>query len=196
MPRRYKLRKRQDQKAATRDRIVVAAAELFRVKGVTHTSMAQVAAAADVAPGTIHNHFASTDDLATAVANYVMARLRMPGPDIFDGVEGAPARVTALARAMAAYYERSQPWYRMAELDDRPIEAWSAGRVRYEAEYEALVRTALGPGTADDVVGVVAAMLGPGVFVALRGTDKSMVGAADTIGRVLAPWLEATLVRR
>ena len=196
MPRRYTLRKRQDQKAATRDRIVAAAAELFRVQGVTRTSMAQVAAAADVAPGTIRNHFATTDDLATAVANDVMARLRMPAPDIFDGVDGAPAKVAALARAMAAYYERSQPWYRMADLDDRPVDAWIEGHARYEAEYEALVRTALGPGAPDDVVGVVAAMLHPGVFVALGGTHSSMVDAADTLGRVLAPWLEATLVRR
>ncbi len=196
MPRRYTLGKREDQKAATRDRIVAAAAELFRVQGATRTSMAQVAAAADVAPGTIRNHFASTDDLAAAVANDVMGRLRMPGPDIFDGVDGPPARVTALARAMAAYYERSQPWYRMAELDDRPVEAWNAARARYDAEYEALVRAALGPRAADDVVAVVAAMLDPRVFVALGGRGRSMVGAADILGEVLAPWLEARAVRR
>ena len=196
MPRRYTLTKRLDQKAATRDRIVAAAAELFRVQGVTRTSMAQVAAAADVAPGTIRNHFASTDDLATAVANDVMARLRMPGPEIFDGVAGAPARVTTLARAMAAYYERSQPWYRIPELDARPVEAWTEGRARFEAEYDALVRTALGPGATDDVVAIVAGMLGPGVLASLGGNANSMVSAADILGKVLAPWLEATVVRR
>ena len=195
MPRRYTLGRRQDQKDTTRDRIVAAAAELFRVQGATRTPIAQVAAAADVAPGTIRNHFASTDDLAAAVAAEVMAKLRMPAPDIFDGVDGAPARVAALARAMAAYYERSQPWYRMAELDDRPLDAWSAARARYDAEYEALVRAALGPQAADAVVAVVAAMLEPGVFVALAGRGRSMGGAADILGQVLAPWLETTVRR-
>ena len=126
MPRRYDLGKRQDQKDATRDRIVAAAAELFRDQGAVRTSIAQVAAAADVAPGTVRNHFPTTDDLAAAVAAYVMVLLRMPGPEVFDGAAEPAERVAALAHAMGAYYERSAPWYGMPDLDDAPLPAWAA----------------------------------------------------------------------
>lgn len=197
MPRRYTLGKRQLEKEATRDRIVAAAAGLFRVQGATHTSIPHVAAAADVSPGTVRNHFPTVDDLAAAVARHVMALLRMPGDEIFDGTRGPAARVAALARAMAAYYERSQPWYRMAEFDERPLQAWAEARARYDAEYDALVRTALGPlGRDDAVVAVVAGMLDPAVFGALARRGHTATAAADLLGALLAPWLVEAAVRR
>jgi AcrR family transcriptional regulator len=197
VPRRYALGKRQDQKDATRDRIVAAAAELFRTQGATRTSFAQVAAAADVAPGTVRNHFPSIEELAAAVAAHVMAMLEMPGPEIFAGIDDPAARVAALARAMAAYYERSQPWYRMADLDDRPLSAWDAARARYDADYEALIREALGPlGADDDAVAVVAGLLDPGVFGALGRRGRSGTAAAELLGTLLAPWLAGPDLRR
>jgi AcrR family transcriptional regulator len=197
VPRRYSLGKRKDQKDATRDRIVASAADLFRVQGATGTSVAQVAAAADVAPGTVRNHFPSTDDLAAAVAEHVMALLQMPGEEVFDGIDDPPARVAALARAMAAYYERSQPWYRMAELDDRPLAAWAAARARYDAEYDALVGAALGAfGDDEEAVAVVAGLLDPGVYGALARRGRSVTDYAVLIGTLLGPWLAARAVRR
>jgi len=197
VPRRYELGKRKDLKDATRDRIVASAAELFRLQGATRTSVAQVAAGADVAPGTVRNHFPSTDDLAAAVAAHVMSLLRMPGAEIFDGIDDSPGRVAALAMAMAAYYERSQPWYRMAELDDRPLAAWAAARTRYDAEFEALVCAALRTiGDDDEAVAVVAGLLDPGVYGALARRGRSATDAATLIGTLLATWLEARAVRR
>ncbi len=121
----------------------------------------------------------STDDLAAAVANDVMAMLRMPGPDIFDGVDGAPARVAALARAMAAYYERSQPWYRMAELDDRPVDGVGRGARPLRGRVRgARPGALLGRRPATTWWAVVAAMLDPGVFVRARlARGTSMVDA-------------------
>jgi len=197
VPRRYSLGKRKGQKDATRGRIVAAGAELFRVQGATRTSIAQIAAAADVAPGTVRNHFPSTEDLAAAVAEHVMDLLRMPAADIFDGVDEAPARVMRLARAMADYYERSQPWYRMADLDDRPLAAWAAAQARYDAEYLSLVRSALGPRRDDEtVVAVVAGLLDPGIFGALARRGHAGNDAAALIGELLALWLAAPNLRR
>ena len=190
MPRRYSLGKRKDQKDATRDRIVAAAAELFRGQGATRTSFAQVAAAADVAPGTVRNHFPSTDDLAAAVAAYVMAMLKMPRAEVFDGVDDPARRVAALARAMAAYYERSQPWYRMADLDEQPPPAWAEARARYDAEFGALVRGALGPLAGDEeAVAVVTTFLGPAAVGGLWSPARSLEAAAALVATVLAPWL-------
>ena len=192
MPRRYDLGKRQDQKDATRDRIVAAAAELFRDQGAVRTSIAQIAAAADVAPGTVRNHFPTTDDLAAAVAAYVMVLLRMPGPELFDGAAEPAERVAALAHAMGAYYERSAPWYGMPDLDDAPLPAWAAARASYNAEYEALVRTALGPlGHDDSIVRVVAAMLDPSLFGSLTRRGYTTNDAADLIAELVTSWLRA-----
>jgi AcrR family transcriptional regulator len=197
MPRRYTLGQRGDQKNATRDRIVAAAAELYRTQGANRTSMAQVAAAADVAPGTVRNHFPTTEDLAGAVAAHVMALLQMPDPAIFDGVDAVPDRVARLAAAMGDYYRRSEPWYRMEELDDRPLAAWKAARARYDAEYAALVRAALGSlGDDDEAVAVVSGLLDPGVYGALARHGRPLAEVAPLIATLLTPWLDGRAVRR
>lgn len=191
MPRRYTLGKRTSQIDATRTRIVEAAAELYRDQGAGRTTVAQIARAADVAPGTVRNHFGSTEALAEAVAAHVMAALRMPGPETFADRREVPDRVDALAHAMAAYYERSQPWYRIERLDDRPLQAWADARASYDAAFDALVREALGPLASDpDAVAVVAAFLDPGVLGGLWSRGRSMDTAATLVSDVLRPWLE------
>jgi AcrR family transcriptional regulator len=197
VPRRYTLGRRKDQKDATRDRIVASAAELFRLQGASRTSVSQVAAAADVAPGTVRNHFPTTDDLAGAVAAHVMTLLQMPDPAIFDGIDALPGRIAVLARSMADYYVRSEPWYRMDQLDDLPLPAWAAARARYEAEYEALVRVALGGlGDDDEAASLVAGLLDPGVFGALARRGRSTAESARLVAALLSPWLEERIVRR
>jgi AcrR family transcriptional regulator len=175
---------------ATRARIVAAAAELFRVQGVIGTTIRQVAVAADVSPGTVRNHFGTIDALAEAVAEHVMATLEMPTAAIFDGLVDIGARVTALARAMAAYYVRSQPWYRMDQLDDRPVRAWTDARARYDAAFVDLVHEALGPlAHDDDAVSMVMTLVGPTALVGLTASGRSAEEAARLVGEVLATWL-------
>jgi AcrR family transcriptional regulator len=182
--------------AATRTRIIGAAAELFRTQGASHTTVAQIAALADVAPGTVRNHFGTTEELAEAVATQVMAELRMPGPEIFAGHRAVAARVGALAIAMAAYYERSQPWYRMDQLDERPVAAWAAARARYEADFDALVRGAVGPDADDETVAVVASFVSPSVLATLAARGMTMDEAGGLVGRVIGPWLETRAAPR
>jgi AcrR family transcriptional regulator len=143
-----------------------------------------------VAVGTVRNHFPTIDDLAEDVAAYVLAELRMPTSETFAGLDDVRSRVVALAGAMAGYYERSQPWYRMDQLDERPIQAWAEARARYEADLDALIREALGPSDADDEsVAVVTALIGPGVFGVLLRRQEGFGDAADLIADVLAAWL-------
>jgi AcrR family transcriptional regulator len=52
------------RKAATRQRIVDAASELFWTKGYDATSVQEIADRADVAPGTLYLHFTSKADVA------------------------------------------------------------------------------------------------------------------------------------
>ena len=200
VPRRYTLRKRQDQKAATRDRIVAAAAELFRVQGVTHTSMAQVAAAADVAPGTdpqSFRHDRRPRDGGRRTTSW--PGCGCPRPDIFDGVDWSAGQGHRRSRArwppITSGASRGTGW--RSSTIDRSMRG-PTGRARYEAEYDGAGPDGPWAGGRRRRGGESwPRMLGPGVFVALGGSDDVDGRAPLTaIGRVLAPWLEATLVRR
>lgn len=55
--------RRERKKRLTRQRIVMAAVELFETQGYEQTTVAQIAAAADVDPKTFFNYFGSKDEL-------------------------------------------------------------------------------------------------------------------------------------
>lgn len=190
MPRRYDLGKRLEQKVDMRRRIVAGAAELYRERGASQTSIAEVARRADVAPGTVRNHFESTEALARAVAEHVLEALAMPQPTVLDGLPTIGERLRVLAREMGAFYARSEPWYRIQQLETSPIEAWTEAEAGYYAAFDGLIHAAVGPVATDDTaVGVVAAMLGPAVFATLRSRGSTTDAAADLIADVLAAWL-------
>jgi AcrR family transcriptional regulator len=98
VPRTYELGKRAVQKAETRRRIVAAAMDLYQERGVSATTMLDVARRADVAPGTVANHFGSAAALAAEVTAEILGELRMPTLHVFDGVVGLRARVDRLVR--------------------------------------------------------------------------------------------------
>ncbi len=98
MPRKYALGKRAVQQADTRRRIIDGRPRAHQEKGIGATTMLDVARRADVAPGTVANHFGSAEALATEVTTRILADLRMPTPDLFDGVEAMPDRIRLLDR--------------------------------------------------------------------------------------------------
>src|SRR5215210_4611126 len=134
MPRAYNLGRRATPKADTRARIVAAAIETFRDRGFGGASNLAIARAADVAPATVRNHFPDQDTLATAVFEALLAELRVPTSAIFDGVDDPNARVELLARELAAFYERSAPWWRVYEREPELIKAWGGGVDHYYAD--------------------------------------------------------------
>ena len=190
MPRQYSLGKRAGPKADTRGRIVAAALEIYRDRGMAAASTRAIARAADVAPATVRNHF--PNGLAGAVFDAVLAELRPPGPEILDGIDDLAGRLRRLAFELAAFYERGQPWWRAYEREPELIEAWSGGLDGYYADIEALMRAALGPLGNDEMsIAVVAAVIGPPAFFAFRARGLSSEKAADLCVELALPWLEA-----
>ncbi len=122
MPRRYTLGKRAAVKADTRARIVAAAVDIYRDRGMAAASNLAIARAADVAPATIRNHFADPAQLASAVLDEVLLELRPPGPAIFDGIEGIADRIHRLAVELADFYDRSEPWWRAYQREPALID--------------------------------------------------------------------------
>jgi AcrR family transcriptional regulator len=194
MPRRYTLGKRADVKADTRARIIAAAVDIYRDRGMAAASNLAIARAADVAPATIRNHFADPSQLASAVFDEVLVELRPPGQEIFDGSEGIANRIRLLATELASFYERSEPWWRAYQREPALIEAWSSGVDRYYRDIDDLMRAALGPLAADErALAVVAAVIGPPTFFALRARGLSSDEAVDLGAELAVPWLEARM---
>ena len=79
-PRRYESTLRREQAAATRARIVTAAAELFAAQGYTQTSIEQIAARAGVARPTVYTAFTGKPALLKQALDLLLAGDDAPVP--------------------------------------------------------------------------------------------------------------------
>ena len=191
MPRSYRLGRRAGPKADNRARIVAAALAIYRDRGLAGASTLAIAQAADVAPGTVRNHFPEPGDLARADFGAMLEELDVPTTSIFEEAAGLRARVERLAFALAAFYERSEPWWRAYEREPELISAWGGGIDQYYADIERLMRAALGDLSTDEqAVAVVAAVIGPPTFFALRGRGLSSDDAVRLSLELALPWLD------
>jgi AcrR family transcriptional regulator len=66
---------RQEQKAATRERLVEGAMDLFARKGILETKTADIAKAIGMSHGIVFLHFPKRDDLVIAVIDEFARRL-------------------------------------------------------------------------------------------------------------------------
>ena len=191
MPRPYRLGRRAAPKAEVRERIIKAALAIYAERGFAGASNLSIAKAADVAPATVRNHFPEPGDLAQAVFAQLLAELRIPTPEIFDGLASLRDRVERLARELAAFYERSEPWWRVYEREPDLIQAWGGGVDQYYADIDMLMKTALGDMSSDSrSLAVVASVIGPPTFFGLRARGLSSDEAVGLSLELAVPWLE------
>src|SRR5512141_1870526 len=99
-PRSYTQGRRAESADATRGRILVAATDLYRERGVAATTMAAIAERADVARGTLLHHFGGADGILEAVALQLMVTLELPDERVLEGIEDRDARVRAYVEAL------------------------------------------------------------------------------------------------
>jgi AcrR family transcriptional regulator len=190
MPRSYYLGRRAAPKADTRARIVAAALEIYRDRGYASASNLAIARAADVAPATVRNHFPEPEGLARAVFDAMLGELKVPTAVTFEGLTGLHDRVERLARELAAFYERSAPWWRLYEREPELITVWGGGVDAYYADVDGLIRAALAELASDErSVAVVAAVVGPPTFFALKARGLSFDAAVDLTLELVLPWL-------
>lgn len=197
MPRRYTLGKRADQKEQTRRRILDAAAALYQERGVSQTTIPEIARRADVAPGTVLNHFSSADELARAVLDGVLGSLQLPSSAVFAGLAGVPDRFARLCRELFAFYDRSESWYLAYAREPPGVPAWAEAEATFYAAFDGLVREALGPVAHDaSIVAIVSTMLGGEAWSTLRARGLSSEQVAALVIDVLTPWLESKVAVR
>jgi len=172
-PRRYTLGQRARTAAATRERIVDAAAALYQAQGVSSTTLQAIAERADVSRGTILHHFGGSAGLLDAVAERVLASLELPDERIFEGVDRAndEARLRAYVIAMIEFFRRSTGWWAVFVSEmDRPelkareadyyqqmarLQAIALGRLAEDREVNIVVGSLIHPGTMGGLIWVM-----------------------------------------
>lgn len=96
---------RERQKAERDDRILTAAAELFRAGGYDGTKIEAIAQHADVSPGTIYNYYENKGDLLVAIVAMEVNEVLAAGSRLLANPPGQAA--LAVDKLFAIYLEHS-----------------------------------------------------------------------------------------
>jgi AcrR family transcriptional regulator len=125
MTRSYILKRRAEQQAETRRRIVEAAVDLHSSVGPAQTSLSMIAERAGVQRHTLYAHFPDERSLAMACSGLTMERDPLPDAGPWRSITDGDKRLRTGLRAIYDWYERN------AEL---------AGCVMRDAEQHKLTR--------------------------------------------------------
>src|SRR4051794_3195506 len=120
--RRYELKKRAEDVAATHRRITEAAIELHGTVGPSRTTLTAVAERAGVERRTLYRHFATEADLFAACSTHYFAANPWPDVGEWRALRDPPERLGGGLDELYASYERTEPMFgnvlRDAELID------------------------------------------------------------------------------
>ena len=181
-PRTYTQDRRAATAAATRARIVDAAAELYQEQGVNQTTLHAIAKRADVSRGTILHHFGNTGGVLDAVAERLLLTLELPDDRMFQGAVDDEARLRAYVTAIITFFRRSAGWWAvfMTEMDRPELKAREAAYYERMAELQA---TALGSLAGDREVNVVVgSLIHPGTIGGFQWVmEQAGFGPAESV---------------
>lgn len=197
MPRTYRLGERVVQMQATRERIIEAAIELYTEFGMSGTTMRQVALRADVAPGTLRNHFSSREELDRAMVEVLTAEAPLPELSILDDARSIEERIGRLIRVTGTFLDQSARIYRMWLRERMLTRVWSETGAAYGERWERLMRSALGPLADDpDAMAIIRAILEPTFFENVRAGTRTTEEVSALITAAISPWFTTRLAER
>ncbi|MFL5689775.1 MAG: TetR/AcrR family transcriptional regulator [Chloroflexota bacterium] len=174
---------------ATRERILESAIALYGEQGISATTLRQIGERADVAPGTLRNHFPTRESLDAAMAERLLAEAPLPELSIFDGADSIEERLARLIRVAGAFVDQAARLYRMWMREQMLSGPWREAGIAYGLRWEQLTRVALGSLADDDESkAVLQAVLQPTFFEGIRAGRRSTAEAADLITAVVTPW--------
>lgn len=107
MTRTYTLKRRAEQQAETRRRIVEAAVDLHGTIGPARTTLSQVAERAGVQRHTLYAHFPDERSLSMACSGLVFERDPFPDAAAWRGITDRRERLRTGLSAIYAWYERN-----------------------------------------------------------------------------------------
>ena len=190
--RKYEQRRRADQQAGTRQRIVEAMVALHREVGPARTTIRAIAERAGVERLTVYRHFGDERAMFQACSAHFMTEVAPPEPAAWAGVTERAERLRAALLAFYGYYGRAEDMLAHVHRD--------AGRL--PALAEVLVPwTAFVDGVRDDlldrwaVAGPARARLAATVAHALRFETWRSLAREEGLGDDAAADLMVTLAR-
>lgn len=189
MPRTYRLGERAAAMDATRARILDAAVALYIERGISATTMRDIGQRADVAPGTLRNHFRSRELLDQAMVERLRAVAPLPPLDLIDSTAPVDERLRELFRAAGKFFEEAAQMYRMWLREPMLTGPWQAAGAAYGERWDELMACALGPlaGHAD-AIAVLRTVVHPTVFEQLGHDGRSIDEVAQLLTDVVSPW--------
>lgn len=189
-PRAYSLGQRANTASATRERVIEAAADLYRERGIAATTLAAVAGRADVSRNTVVHHFGGVDGLLGAVIDEVVGLLDMPDERVLAGAGTAEARIRRYVGAILGFYDRSAEWWSVVE----PAMQTATLQSREEAFVVSLGRfqaAAFGPLVTDRLVMAAAnGFVHWAVLGTMRAAGASLEEVIDIVGDAIVRVVE------
>lgn len=177
---------RERKKARTRRTIVEVARALFLEHGYEGTTLADIAATAEVAPGTIRNYFSTKADIVFAAQDEAIDGLvhavegRPPGASAIEPVTAWLSDPAAASRAWSGMPGDALWRRRMPRLVASSPELVSAARRRYDGVEHSLARA-----LAAEAGEARAALLARMVVAALAFADDDPRADRRSIGRCI-----------
>ena len=188
-PRRYRLTTRAASAAATRERIVRAAAAEYRESGVASSSIRAIAARAEVSRGTVLHHFGDAGGLLGAVLDDLVVSLDIPDARLLQGAANVDERARRFVDAMLRLYDRTSDWWTVygSQIDHPVVHAREVAFWERIAGFRA---AAFGPAANDRIVAaVVDTLTHPATLGTLRTSGLSLDEAIEVTGDLVVDLL-------
>jgi AcrR family transcriptional regulator len=107
-PRKYEKKRRAEQEAETRQRIVEAMVELHREVGPARTTISAIAERAGVERLTVYRHFPDERSMFEACTAHYATQVPGPDPAAWAGIEEPAERLRGALLAFYDYYRRAE----------------------------------------------------------------------------------------
>jgi AcrR family transcriptional regulator len=190
--RKYDQKRRAEQQAETRRRIVEALVALHREIGPARTTISAVAERAGVERLTVYRHFADETAMFEACSAHFMSEVGWPDPAGWAGVAEPAERLRAALLAYYEYYRRGEDMFAHVQRDAPQLPALAAVLAPWD-EFFGAVRDGLLEGWA--APGPARGRLAAAVAHALRFETWRSLARVEALGDAEAANLMVTLAQ-
>lgn len=191
--RTYNLGRRAETAAETRQRLVLATAALHAERGISATSLRDIAERAGVSVGTAYHHFPTYLDAVQACGAHIMATSPLPTETIFEGFEDLDERLQIFVRELCAWYDRN-PWIERVRPDRSLYPPVEEGMSLVERGIEQLAR--LAAGCTPDEARTIAALADVAVYSSLRRGGAPAGRIPGRMAEAIVAWLRSRSTQR
>ena len=186
MKRTYNLGRRAETAAETRQRLVEATFALHAERGISATSLRDIAERAGVSVGTAYHHFPTYTDAVRACGAHVADSSPLPAETIFDGVDDSETRVRVLVRELCAWYER-HPWLEHVRAERSLFPPLDEHMTHFEGHIAQLAKIAAR--CTSDEARTIAALADVAVYASLHRAGLSTARIVNRMAEVIQAWL-------